>query len=90
MLSVQVLRWCDGSYLEDQDQWWLSGIHRHVRLYSKPSLLAISDYYYVSEVADNGGRRVELDVQVTLDVCLTCRELLPSMETRRHCADGKS
>lgn len=24
-LLVQVMRWCDGSYLEDQDQWWLSG-----------------------------------------------------------------
>ena len=36
VLSVQVLRWCDGCYLEGQDHWWLSGIHRHVRLYSKP------------------------------------------------------
>jgi len=26
MLVVSVYRWCDGSYLEDQDQWWLSGI----------------------------------------------------------------
>ena len=25
-LAVQVMRWCDGSYLEDQDKWWLSGI----------------------------------------------------------------
>ena len=25
---VQVMRWSDGSYLEDQDHWWLSGIHR--------------------------------------------------------------
>jgi beta-galactosidase len=30
VLSVQVMRWCDGSYLEGQDQWWFSGIHRHV------------------------------------------------------------
>ena len=30
VLSVVVIRWCDGSYLEGQDQWWLSGIHRHV------------------------------------------------------------
>ena len=44
VLSVQVLRWCDGCYLEGQDHWWLSGIHRHVRLYSKPSALAICDY----------------------------------------------
>ena len=30
------MRWCDGSYLEDQDHWWFSGIHRDVWLYSKP------------------------------------------------------
>ncbi len=27
-LCVIVLRWCDGSYMEDQDMWWLSGIYR--------------------------------------------------------------
>lgn len=27
--ALQVLKWSDGSYLEDQDMWWLSGIHRH-------------------------------------------------------------
>lgn len=35
-LAVQVMRWCDGSYLEDQDYWHLSGIYRSVFLYSKP------------------------------------------------------
>ncbi|MFT5805782.1 MAG: beta-galactosidase [Moritella dasanensis] len=35
-LSVMVLRWSDGSYLEDQDMWWLSGIFRDVTLLSKP------------------------------------------------------
>ncbi|KAK4411137.1 Beta-galactosidase [Sesamum angolense] len=35
-LAVQVMRWCDGSYLEDQDHWWLSGIHRDVLLLAKP------------------------------------------------------
>ena len=27
-LSVQVYQWSDGTYLEDQDMWWLSGIYR--------------------------------------------------------------
>lgn len=27
-LAVQVMKWSDGTYLEDQDMWWLSGIHR--------------------------------------------------------------
>jgi beta-galactosidase len=35
-LSVQVLRWSDGSYLEDQDHWRLSGIHREVYLQAQP------------------------------------------------------
>ncbi len=34
-LAVMVIRWCDGSYLEDQDMWWLSGIFRDVTLLSK-------------------------------------------------------
>ncbi len=34
-LAVMVLRWSDGSYLEDQDMWWLSGIFRDVTLLSK-------------------------------------------------------
>lgn len=35
-LSVQVMRYCDGTYLEDQDYWQMSGIQRDVYLYSKP------------------------------------------------------
>ena len=35
-LTVQVWRWCDGSYLEDQDHWRMSGIHREVLLLARP------------------------------------------------------
>ena len=35
-LCVMVIRWSDGSYLEDQDMWWLSGIYRSVTLLNKP------------------------------------------------------
>ncbi|MFS1863306.1 beta-galactosidase [Vibrio lentus] len=41
-LAVMVLRWSDGSYLEDQDMWWLSGIFRDVTLLRKPKI-AIED-----------------------------------------------
>ena len=37
-LAVRVLRWSDGSYLEDQDMWWLSGIYRDVYLVSTPQV----------------------------------------------------
>ncbi|KAJ2987339.1 hypothetical protein NUW58_g4564 [Xylaria curta] len=36
-LCVEVYQRCDGSYIEDQDQWWLSGIFRDVWLHSFPS-----------------------------------------------------
>ena len=35
-IAVMVIRWSDGSYLEDQDMWWLSGIFRDVILLTKP------------------------------------------------------
>jgi beta-galactosidase len=35
-ISAMVIRWSDGSYLEDQDMWWLSGIFRDVVLLTKP------------------------------------------------------
>ena len=38
VLSVQVLRWSDGSYLEDQDHWRLSGIQREVYIMAEPKL----------------------------------------------------
>ncbi|RMG59367.1 MAG: beta-galactosidase, partial [Bacteroidetes bacterium] len=35
-LAVRVVRWCDGSYLEDQDMWRFAGIYRDVYLFAKP------------------------------------------------------
>lgn len=35
-ITVRVYKWSDGTYLEDQDQWWLSGIYRDVNLVFKP------------------------------------------------------
>ncbi len=43
-IAVEVYRWCDGSYVEDQDFWRFSGIFRDVYLYSKPSV-HIHDFY---------------------------------------------
>jgi len=37
-ISVRVIRWSDGSYVEDQDMWRLSGIYRDVYLYATPTL----------------------------------------------------
>jgi beta-galactosidase len=43
-LSVEVYRWCDGSYLEDQDFWRLSGIQRTVFLHARPKTF-INDFF---------------------------------------------
>jgi beta-galactosidase len=42
-LAVKVLRWSVGSWLEDQDMWWMSGIQRDVTLYAKPKT-GLADY----------------------------------------------
>lgn len=47
-LAVKVIKWSDGSYLEDQDMWWLSGIFRDVYLYSQP-YFQIEDFKIESE-----------------------------------------
>lgn len=36
LIALQVMRWCDGSYLEDQDFWRFTGIAREVYLYARP------------------------------------------------------
>jgi beta-galactosidase len=63
-LAVMVLRWCDGSYLEDQDMWRMSGIFRDVSLLHKPET-HIADYHHVTELNCEGDRAV-LKVEVAL------------------------
>ncbi|MDE1193594.1 MAG: hypothetical protein PW786_15815 [Arachidicoccus sp.] len=49
VLSVEVLRWGDGYYLEDQDQWRLSGFHREVYIMAEPKL-RIADFFYQTKL----------------------------------------
>ncbi len=51
-LSVEVYRWCDGSYLEDQDFWRMSGIQRTVFLHARPKTY-IKDFFAKADLADN-------------------------------------
>jgi beta-galactosidase len=51
LLAVEVLRWCDGSYLEDQDMFRYGGIFRDVWLVSKPSI-QIRDFSVVTDLDD--------------------------------------
>lgn len=53
LLAAEVFRWCDGSYLEDQDFWRLSGIIRDVTLWSTPPT-HLRDFNVRTEFAPNG------------------------------------
>ncbi|NMC05657.1 MAG: DUF4981 domain-containing protein, partial [Candidatus Lokiarchaeota archaeon] len=64
LVAVQVHKWCDGSYLEDQDMWRLSGIHRDVYLVSRPAT-RVHDFHARSELDVTGGDAV-LHVEATI------------------------
>ncbi|KMT64860.1 glycoside hydrolase [Catenovulum maritimum] len=51
-IALQVMRWSDGSYLEGQDMWKISGIHREVLLLARPKV-AIRDYFAKPKLADD-------------------------------------
>jgi len=52
ILAVEVYRWSDGSYLEDQDMWRFSGIYREVYLYSTPKI-HIRDFFVYCTLDEN-------------------------------------
>ena len=60
-VAVLVMKWCDGSYLEDQDKFRMSGIFRDVYILKRPEQ-AISDYHIKSKIEDILAK-VELDVK---------------------------
>jgi len=51
-LAVEVYRWCDASWLEDQDFWRLSGIFRDVYLYTNP-IVHIQDFFVQTDLDQN-------------------------------------
>lgn len=65
-LAVQVFRWCDGSYLEDQDMFRMSGIYRDVTLTAVPKIF-VRDHYITSDLDassnyESGSMTVELSI----------------------------
>jgi beta-galactosidase len=64
ILAVRVHQWSAGSYLEDQDQWWLPGIFRDVTLLHRPAGSALDFFVHASydHVTGEGTLRVDSDV----------------------------
>lgn len=52
LIAMQIMRWCDGSYFEDQDFWRLTGIAREVYLYSTPKA-HIKDVFITPDLTDS-------------------------------------
>lgn len=66
-VSVQVFRWSDGSYLEGQDMWHMSGIHRDVYLFATPKTF-VRDHYITSSLdAAADYTAGTMNVQLTMD-----------------------
>ena len=62
VITAKLYRYSDGSYLEDQDMWWLCGIYREVYLFAEPKL-CLRDFYFKTDF-DN----IYTDSNVTLNM----------------------
>lgn len=65
-VSVQVIRWSDGSYLEGQDMWHMSGIHRDVYLFATPKTY-VRDHYITSELSTTDYASGSMNVELTVN-----------------------
>lgn len=79
LICMQVMRWCDGSYFEDQDMWRLTGIAREVYLYSRP-VQHVSDIRVVRSEMD--GR---LEVEVAAPAAKGCTVALQLTDREGKC-----
>ena len=52
LIAMQVMRWCDGSYLEDQDFWRFTGIAREVYLYARPKV-HVEDFFINADLKND-------------------------------------
>jgi len=62
VITAKLYRYSDGSYLEDQDMWWLCGIYREVYLFAEPKL-CLRDFYFKTDFDDS-----YIDSNVTLNM----------------------
>jgi beta-galactosidase len=83
-LAVEVYRWSDGSYLEDQDMWRLSGIYRPVQLWVRP-LVHISDYHVTAEPNSDYSKAC---VRARIQVCNTGNKIAKKLKTIIHIGEN--
>ncbi|MFB9109938.1 glycoside hydrolase family 2 TIM barrel-domain containing protein [Flavobacterium gyeonganense] len=88
LIAVQVFRWHDGSYLEDQDFWRLSGIERDVYLQAMPKTTVWD--YFVKSVLDNQYKNGIFNLDVTLKYFEKNSIKNPSVKVELFDKDGKT
>lgn len=65
ILAVRVVKWSAGTFLEDQDMWWLSGIFRSVSLVSFPKSIVLEDFHF-DTVLDKTFKKATLDMTAVI------------------------
>lgn len=82
LLVVKVIKWSDGSYLEDQDHWWMSGIHRDVNLVWKPA--AYIEDYKISTLVEISHKALvdSVDLSVSCKVAAQSGHTFDGLELR--------
>ncbi|MBR1665944.1 MAG: beta-galactosidase [Bacteroidaceae bacterium] len=70
LIAMRVMRWCDGSYLEDQDFWRFTGIAREVYLYARPKA-HIQDFFVLQNLV-NGYKDGQLSLFITAPAAKGC------------------
>jgi beta-galactosidase len=93
-VSAEVYRWSDGSYLEDQDFWRLSGIQRSVFLHARPETY-IKDFFAVGDIENNysdGLLRVSVSLKsmITVDDDYFIEATLYDGRKRVYAGTGKT
>jgi len=63
-LAVKVIRWSDGSFIEDQDHWWMAGIYRDVYMYSTDKVYLEDLFVNVEPSGDFGSGILDLKLQL--------------------------
>ena len=79
-VAVQVIRWSDGSYLEGQDMWHMSGIHRDVYLVATPKTY-LADHYIKSTVTPGLTTAGLGSAATTVDLTVCNRDKLAAKKT---------
>jgi len=87
-VAVEVYRWSDGFYLEDQDHWRMSGLHREVMLLAQPKV-AIEDFFVRTRL-DANYQDALLQIRPTITRAVPDEIRGWSLEAQLFCPSGKA